>query len=131
MSDDLNVSEALAAVFGLVRSVNQLLDRTAPTAPLGSDKALHMLGAFDQVFGVISLRSREAENARDAGLLAWAKGRVVERDRARANRDWGTADAIRHELEEKGITVEDIPGATRLHLASRTEVVSKPTPPLL
>jgi cysteinyl-tRNA synthetase len=36
------------------------------------------------------------------------------RDRARAERDWPTADAVRAQLEEAGWVVEDGPAGTRI-----------------
>ncbi|MDX1578792.1 MAG: cysteine--tRNA ligase, partial [Gemmatimonadota bacterium] len=81
LDDDLNVSEALAATFGFVRRVNQRLDDAHPAAPPGFDRALGFLEDFERVFGVLSLRDREAEGA-DADLVAWAVDRLEARARA-------------------------------------------------
>ncbi len=119
MDDDLNVSEALSAVFGLVREANQRLDRAHPGAPLGTGATLDVIGAFDRVFGVLNLRDRESSGS-DDDLVAWATARVGERERARANRDFALADGIRAELEARGVIVEDLADLTRLRVGPRT-----------
>ena len=42
-------------------------------------------------------------------------GLLEVRDRARAGRDWATSDAIRHDLAELGIVVEDTADGSRWH----------------
>ena len=128
MDDDLNVSEALSTVFGLVREANHALDASRPLAPAGSEAVLGVLDDFDRVFGVLALRDREAAEAADAGkeLVAWATARVEAREQARAGRDFARADAIREELEARGVTVEDLADRTRLRLGPRTVEVPKP-----
>ena len=112
MDDDLNVSEALAAVFGLVRQANQALDRAAPSVPAGVGRALDVLADVERVFGVLALKDRELASV--AGDLAeWVDGKIAERERARAERDFARADAIRDELLERGIVLEDTPQGTR------------------
>ena len=128
MDDDLNVSEALSAVFGLVREANALLDATFPRAPAGAGAVLGVIDDFDRVFGVLELRDRECADADAAeeDLVAWATARVEDRENARAGRDYARADAIRAELEARGVTVEDLADRTRLRLGPRTVVVARP-----
>jgi len=112
MDDDLNVSEALAAVFGLVRAANQALDRAAPRVPAGVERARAVLEDFERVFGILALRDRESASV--IGELAeWVERKIVEREQARAERDFARADAIRDELHERGIVLEDTPQGTR------------------
>ena len=42
---------------------------------------------------------------------------VTRRDAARAERDWGTADALRDELTARGWVLEDNPEGTRVRRA--------------
>lgn len=125
MDDDLNVSEALSAVFGLVREANHLLDRVHPRAPSGAETALAVIDAFDRVFGVLAVRDRESSGG-DDDLVAWATARIGERERARKNRDFARADAIRAELEARGVIVEDLAEFTRLRMGGRTIQVPRP-----
>ncbi|MYC89148.1 MAG: cysteine--tRNA ligase [Gemmatimonadales bacterium] len=125
MDDDLNVSEALSAVFGLVREANHGLDAAHPLAPSGTRDALSVIDAFDRVFGVLAVRDRESSGGDDE-LVAWATARVGERERARASRDFARADAIRAEIEARGVIVEDLAEFTRLRVGGRTVQVPRP-----
>jgi len=112
MDDDLNVSEALAAVFGLVREVNQKLDEAAPAVPRGVGEVLSVLSDFEAVFGVLGLRSGETGFI-DGETEAWAADMIAAREKARAERDFDRADEIRDALLARGIVLEDTAEGTR------------------
>jgi len=126
LANDLNTAEARAPIFELIRAANTAIDRGELCA--GDREAiLDALASFDAVFDV--LEDRDAEPTRRA--LAWAEetGRmadvapelqasasisddeinalVAERDLAKKRRDFARADAIRKQLAEKGILIED------------------------
>jgi cysteinyl-tRNA synthetase len=126
LSNDLNTAEARAAIFDLVRAGNIAAD--AGTLKAGNAaQILEVLARFDGVFAV--LEDRDAEITRAA--LEWAEkaGRmdaasaelaatmsltdaaidalVAERTHAKKTRNFARADAIRNELLEKGILLED------------------------
>jgi cysteinyl-tRNA synthetase len=115
MDDDLNVSEALAAIFGLVREGNQKLDEAGSSAPAGPGDVLAVLDDFDAVFGILSLREAEGDDV-DEDLAQLVEGLIEERRAARAARDFGRADEIRDELDARGIVLEDTPEGTRWKL---------------
>ena len=127
MDDDLNVSEALGAVFRLVRDTNQSLDSMAPNAPTGAKAVLSFLDDFEDVFGVLSLMDEEVAGSGKEGeeVIEWAKNQLVDRERARANRDFEQADAIRASLEAKGVVVEDLAETTRLRFGLQAVVVPR------
>jgi cysteinyl-tRNA synthetase len=127
MDDDLNVSEGLAAVFGLVREGNQRLDEAGASAPSGLDAVLSFLGDFDSVFGVLALRDGEGA-AVDDDLAIWVEAMIVERKTSRAARDFARADQIREELLERGIVLEDTAKGTRWKLLKTSPETSPPTP---
>ena len=54
-----------------------------------------------------------AGRAVDDDVAAWADALVAERDRARKDKDFARADAIRDELAAKGLVLEDSAGGTR------------------
>ena len=113
MDDDLSVSEALGVVFTLVREVNRELDgRADRLGPEESGAVLSVLTDFDTVFGVLELRAAEDAET-DPSLREWVEERIAAREAARAARDWARADAIRNEVEERGILLEDTPEGTR------------------
>jgi cysteinyl-tRNA synthetase len=113
MDEDLSVSDAIASVFTMVREVNRELDRVGDRLTADdAESALSLLREFDAVFGVLSLRGDERGDA-DPALVAWMNERIAARQAAREARDYGCADAIRREIEERGIVIEDTPGGTR------------------
>jgi cysteinyl-tRNA synthetase len=126
LEDDLNTSNARAAIFDLVRAGNIAADSGKLLA--GNVPAiLETLRRFDEVFCV--LEDRDAEIAR--GALQWAQdeGRsgeaapglvaayslsdqqidalMVEREQARRSRNFARSDSIRKELAALGIVIED------------------------
>jgi cysteinyl-tRNA synthetase len=121
LDDDLNVSEALAAVFTLVREGNQRLDEAGDGGAVGIDDARDFLGAFDGVFGVLALREGERRGL-PAELQDWVLSRIADREAARRAGDYERADLIRSEVEAKGILLEDTPDGT--HWKPRAESAS-------
>ncbi len=106
-NDDLNAPEAMAALFEFIRMVNAELD-AGGTDVAGLDAARK---AFALVNGVLDIVPGEPEV--DVALATWVEGRLAARRDARARRDFATADAIRGELDGKGIAIEDTPQGTR------------------
>jgi cysteinyl-tRNA synthetase len=115
LDEDLNVSDALAATFDMAREGNALLDELPEGTGLDAGPALGALEDFDQVFGVLALREKEVA-AVDEDLAAWVEGKIRERAEARSCGLFARADAIRDELEARGVTVEDTPSGTRWKL---------------
>jgi cysteinyl-tRNA synthetase len=104
MSDDLNTARALAAVSAASRD------------DAVSDGELTALAVeFDAVLGLglTDLSPTDLDLRRGAGELTDADidALVVERDAARAAKDFATSDAIRDRLAAAGVVVEDRAGA--------------------
>jgi len=126
LANDLNTAEARAPIFDLLRAANTTMDQGEFKAG-DCDAILAVLASFDAVFDV--LEDRDAEATRRA--LEWAEqaGRlsevapdllarqgltdeaidalVAERTLAKRQRNFARADAIRNELAEKGVVLED------------------------
>ncbi len=111
MDDDLNTPEALAALFMFVTRSNAELDAAGHITEPDRSAALDALESMDRVFGILEL-ARESRSV-DAETEAWVEALVAERIEARANRDFARSDAIRDELAEKGIVLEDSASGTR------------------
>jgi len=127
MDDDLGVSGALAAVFELVREGNAILDRTGDRVDPGARaEALEFLEDFDRVFGVLSLRDRERAGI-PAETREWLEERIAERERAREQGEYERADAIRNEIEARGVSLEDTPKGTRWRLEDASLLEPAPT----
>jgi cysteinyl-tRNA synthetase len=104
MDDDFATPTALAAIFEAVRDGNVALDR-------GDEEAAACLAAaVIELTGALGLELRAGEDEVDPEAAA----KAAARDEARAARDWVRADALRHELEALGWTVQDGPDGTRL-----------------
>jgi cysteinyl-tRNA synthetase len=108
MDDDFNSAKAIGHLFDLSRHVNRALDDGLESEARAGASVLLRLG------GVLGLfwRARGAE-AWDAGVLALAQ----EREGARKARDWKKADALRKQLLDLGVLVED--GAEGFRLKRR------------
>jgi cysteinyl-tRNA synthetase len=111
MDDDFNSADALAAAFTLVNRVNGDLDGRAAVPPADRDAAQDALRSMDRVLGLLEVA--HASRAVDDGLASWVEERIRARAEARKARDFAAADAIRKELADRGIVLEDGPQGTR------------------
>jgi cysteinyl-tRNA synthetase len=103
----LNAPEALGALGTFVTRANAELDRG------GSDRASleQARRTFALIDGVLDVvPSFEVD---DAELQRVVEERIAARAAARGRRDFAAADAIRQELLDRGIAIEDGPGGTR------------------
>ena len=110
MADDFNTPEALAALFDLVRAINQARDSGVDDETLRKAQAVLL-----ELAGVLGLRldrarEGERESAPYIGLL------VEIRAELRRAKQWALADRIRDRLSEQGVTLEDDPDGTHWEL---------------
>jgi cysteinyl-tRNA synthetase len=111
LADDLDAPAAVAALFDFIRTSNRELD-------LGGRDARALARAreaFALVDGILDLVPEPV--TAEAEFAAWVEAQLVARAEARARRDFGTADAIRREIEGRGVVLEDGAGGTRWKLA--------------
>jgi cysteinyl-tRNA synthetase len=133
LDDDLNMSNAMAALFALAADIHRL-DYSATDAAL-------LLGAFDRADQVSAVLNRDegkvgvitfAELEGDAGApldpsalsallaestsVAQVKKLARARHTARRQKDWKIADAIRDHLKKSGVQFEDVTDGVRYKL---------------
>ena len=109
MDDDFNTALAISVVFNFCRDLNTWL-AAHPTPPVETmAEARALFEGFDAVLGMIIPVEAEKGGLEDA-LMALI---LDIRQKARANKDWATADAIRDGLKAAGVVVEDTPQGAR------------------
>lgn len=106
MEDDLNVPEALAALHATVRAGNSALDAKDVDAV---KKYLREVNTMVEVLGLNSAHETPAggDSAAYQALAELVEAQIAARTQARADKDWATADAIRDQLADAGIVVND------------------------
>ena len=117
MDDDFNTARALGALFTLARISNKLAQekKTDPRdALLGLCAArLKNLGAR---LGILGMEPREFFQSVAAGAGAVdaekIEAMIEERNQARKNKDFATADRVRDELTAMGVVLQDSPQGT-------------------
>jgi cysteinyl-tRNA synthetase len=105
MDDDLNISEALAALFDLVYAGNKALnDKIVSIGEIWA--VLALLDEWNQALGFI----RPPEETADPEALTM----LELRQQARTFRNWTEADRLRDELAARGWIVQDTPQGSKL-----------------
>ncbi|MEM7202626.1 MAG: cysteine--tRNA ligase [Planctomycetota bacterium] len=105
LEDDLNTSEALAAVFGLVNEAN----KATPTVD-GAAAGLAAFARFDDVLGCIGPEPvAEAPSA-----PAEVEALLTQRQAARKAKDFAEADRLRDAIDAAGYRVVDTPDGAKL-----------------
>ena len=106
MNDDFNTPEALAVLFETSRALNKHLDAGEGAGELaGRFEAMCALLGIVQQDAAVWFRGGDDDSEAIEALLA-------ERSAAKKSRDFARADAIRGELAERGIALEDTPSGT-------------------
>lgn len=110
MDDDLNTADALAAIFDLVRDINTHV----LTGNASEGLITFAIEEFDELTGVLGLVYNRKKETLDIDI----EHKIDERNRARAEKDFAKADAIRDELKARGIIIpEDTPQGVKWHRA--------------
>ena len=122
MDDDFNTPDALAVIFEAVKEGNRRLDEGLEAAPV--------VAAFSVMVGVLGLDLEVADGddlltslepfAEHFGIGGKSVDDLMEallalRAKARDDRDWATADAVRDGFAEIGVIVEDTADGARWH----------------
>jgi len=105
LDDDLNISSALAEIFGFMNEINNLMNG------LNTDQAQEIkqfILEIDSVLGLIKPIYRQYQEKINKLLEDKAiKSLMLKRAELRKNKDYQTADKIRKELVKKGIVIND------------------------
>ena len=107
LTDDLNISIALAALFELVRKINHLCDEQK----IGKQEAqevLSFLKHLDKVLGVLPF------NRQELSIPQELEEALIKRNQASAEMNWAEADKQRAFISAQGYVIEDTPKGSKL-----------------
>lgn len=110
LADDLNISEALAAIFGFIHEMNAMAD-CKQLSPGDAKAALFVLQALDRVLNVMNFTEEEIPEE--------MKELLLQREEARKAKEWKKSDELRDKILAGGYRIEDTPKGPRLKKADQ------------
>jgi cysteinyl-tRNA synthetase len=127
MDDDFNTAESLGEIFKTTRVLSGSLARGKRVEGETVREFIAVLRETGGVLGIMNgtpeswkkRRRRREEQAKSAVDAAWIESRIAERERARREKEWAEADAIRDELQRHGVILEDAAEGTVWHLEKK------------
>ena len=109
MEDDFNTPKALAVLFDLSHNLNRASDKN--NEQTRADAAL-----LCELGGVLGLLQQQPNDFLQEGMQAGEtdaiEALIKQREQARQAKDWGVADALRQQLQDLGVELEDRAGKT-------------------
>ncbi len=105
MNSDLNVPAALAVLHETVRMGNQAFDQHSAAV---TDHLTQVVSMLD----VLGLSFALADQAIDPAFAEQVESLIAKRNSAKNAKDFATADSIRDELQQLGVTIKDLPDKT-------------------
>lgn len=105
MNDDFNTANAISVLYELVKEANLLLEN----AEVSKQDLEQFIALFDQLFEILGLEIANEEQLLDAEIDQL----LVEREKARQEKNFKRADEIRDLLKAQSIILEDTAQGTR------------------
>jgi cysteinyl-tRNA synthetase len=105
LNDDLNISEAMAAVFELLRAGNRDMDR----GQVSPEMAAAIIGVWDGLDRVLGFLAPAKEE-----IPAEVQALLQQRTLARTEKNWAESDRLRAAIEAAGFIIKDTPQGPRL-----------------
>ena len=105
MDDDLNTANGLAVIFDMIRKIN-----TAITEHRPKEFCLALKRQLDELLNVLGLVQEETKIDLDEAQIETL---IARRQAARKEKNYTEADAIRGQLAEMGVILEDTPAGVR------------------
>ena len=104
LDNDLNTSLGLTSLYDVLK------------ADANDATKLYVIGEIDKVLSLDLIKSAESnDNGADSELNAEVEALIEQRTKARAEKDWATADAIRDKLKEMNVVLEDTKDGIKWH----------------
>ena len=108
MDDDLNTADAIAAIFDIVYLANTEI--TADCAKQVITKAIDLIHELGAVLGLFTKSEKKTLDEEVEEL-------IEKRNKARSEKNWAEADAIRDKLKEMNIILKDTPNGVQWSIA--------------
>ncbi len=105
LSDDLNISVALTAIFEMIRKINTLIFQ----GKVYRTDAENLVSSIHSLNQVLAVLPEEKEMALPPEMMS----RIEKREKARMENNYKLADDIRKELLQQGIVLEDTKDGVR------------------
>jgi cysteinyl-tRNA synthetase len=109
MDDDFNTPQAIAVLFEIAKELNVVKDSDKEQA-IALAATLKSLGAIIGLFQLSPSAFLQGQNDEDE--VAVIEALIVQRNQARADKDWALADDARDKLNAMNIVLEDSAGKT-------------------
>ena len=109
LDNDLNTSLGLTCVYDVLK------------AELDDATKLYLINEFDKVLSLDLTNAKPAQaqaESADGELNAEIEALIAQRTKARAEKDWATADAIRDKLKEMKVVIKDTKDGIEWHFES-------------
>lgn len=109
MNDDFNTPEALPVIFELAKEINRLKDEDVNQA----GQLAFILKTLGEILGIAQQDPEsflQGEQADDE--VAEIEALILQRNQARADKNWALADEARDKLTAMGVVLEDSAGKT-------------------
>ncbi len=109
MNDDFNTPEALPVIFELAKEINRLKNDDAKKA----SELAYVLKSLGEILGIAQQNPEEfLQGDQDDDEVAQIEALIVQRNTARAEKNWALADEARDKLNALGVILEDSAGKT-------------------
>ncbi len=105
MDDDLNVSAALAALFGFIKPVRKNIN-SGSFNQKDKEEVIKFLKEIDSIFSVFSFEEKKGKSFSEEEKRM-IENLIEQRNICRKEKNWSEADRIRDELNKMGVEVVD------------------------
>ncbi len=107
MDEDFNTREAIGKLFVFGRRINSLITNKKPAR----SELKYVLDFYSEINDILRIFDFDENPDAEKESKGLSEERIMEminlREKARREKDWAKADAIRDELNENGIIIED------------------------
>ena len=108
-NDDFNTPEALPVIFELAKEINRLKEEDASQA----GQLAFILKKLGEILGIAQQDPESfLQGEQDDNEVAEIEALILQRNQARADKNWALADEARDKLTAMGVVLEDSAGKT-------------------